>query len=68
MFERNLAQRSARGALWKTREDLLPHLLNHECPIRESVERLCETAGWTYESYLLAALFDREELLVERTK
>ena len=68
MFERNLARRSARGELWGKREDLLPHLLNHQCPVRAGVEELCILAEWTYESYLLAALFDREELLVEVTK
>ena len=29
---------------------------------------MCAIAGWTFESYLLAALFDVEELLVEGTK
>jgi len=68
MYERNLARRSARGELWGNREVLLQHLLNHKCPVQAGVERLCALAEWTYESYLLAALFDREELLVEVTK
>jgi hypothetical protein len=68
MYPRNLPKRSARGVLWGERENLLPHLLNHRCPVTEKVAALCATAEWTFESYLLAALFDREELLVEVTK
>ena len=68
MFERNLAKRSARGALWGDREVILEHVLGHDCPVRAGVEALCEVAGWTMESYLLAALFNREDLLVEVTK
>lgn len=67
MYPRNLAKRSARGVLWGERENLLPHLLGHSCPVTDKVTELCATAGWTYESYMLAALFDREDLLVEVT-
>src|SRR6476659_10136842 len=64
MFERNLARRSARGELWGKREDLLPHLLNHQCPVRAGVEELCILAEWTYESYLLAAWSNAESCLL----
>jgi len=30
--------------------------------------RMCKDAGWTYESYLLASLFDRQDLTVEASE
>lgn len=68
-MKRNFAQESARRILWGDREQLLPHLLEHRgCGVYDAVVELAATAGWTMESYLLAALFDLEELLVEGTK
>lgn len=55
----------ARRILWGDREDLLPHLLEHDCGVADAVQALCDDARWTYDSYLLAALFDRDELLAE---
>lgn len=66
---RNHQRESARRILWGDRESLLPHLLEHRgCGVYDAVLELCETAGWTMESYLLAVLFDVQELLVEGTK
>ena len=66
---RNYPQESARRILWGDREVLLPHLMEHQhCGVYAAVEELCETAGWTMDSYFLAILFDVEELLVEGTK
>lgn len=60
---------SARRILWGDRESLLPHLLEHRgCRVYDCVAELAQTAGWTLESYLLAAFFDLEDLLVEATK
>jgi len=60
---------AARKALWSSRELLLPHLLEHrDCGVYDAVATMCEDAGWTFESYLLAALFDRDDLLTEATK
>jgi hypothetical protein len=64
---RNTARDTARRVLWTDREDLLPHLLEHRCHVTDAVIDICETACWTFESFLLAALFDREELIVEVT-
>ena len=68
MRKRDEAKEAARRVLWSTRETNLPHLLEHRCGVTEVVADLCGVAGWTFESYLLAALFDVEELLVEGTK
>jgi len=65
---RPYSQEGARRVLWDTRESNLPRLLEHTCGVTEVVTQLCADAGWTFESYLLAALFDREELIVEVTK
>jgi len=60
---------ASRRILWGDREVLLPHLLEHQdCGVRDAVAQMCEDAGWTFESYLLAALFDRDELLIEASK
>jgi hypothetical protein len=65
----NHAKESARRVLWGDREDLLPHLLEHrDCGVYDAVEEICATAEWTLESFLLAALFNTDELLVEVTK
>jgi len=69
MKERPTQIERTREKLWEDRERYLPHLLEHTgCGINDGVANLCERVGWTYESYLLAALFDREELIVEVTK
>ena len=66
---RNYPQESARRILWGDRESLLPHLLEHQnCGVYDAVLELCGTANWTMASYILAVLFDVEELLVEGTK
>ncbi len=66
---RNIPQESARRILWGDREQLLPHLLEHRgCGVYDAVVELAATAGWTVESYLLAALFDLVELLDEGTE
>ena len=68
-MKRDYQRESARRILWGDRESLLPHLLEHRgCGVYDCVVELVQTAGWTLESYLLAALFDLEELLVEGTK
>jgi hypothetical protein len=60
---------SARWVLWNDREDILPHLMEHrDCGVYPVVQVLCYDAGWTFDSYLLAALFDSKELIVEVTK
>lgn len=68
MYPRNLKRDSNRGVLWGERENLLPHLLEHRCPVTDVVEEMCRKAEWTFDSYLLAALFDVKELIVEVTK
>jgi hypothetical protein len=69
MRDRRDAKRdAARRVLWDTRESNLPHLLQRCCSITDVVEQMCADAGWTHESYLLAALFDVEGLIVEVTK
>jgi hypothetical protein len=69
MAKRNFQRESARRILWGDRESLLPHLLEHrDCGVFPVVEQLCETAGWTLESYVLAVVFDSDELIVEVTK
>jgi len=66
MAKQDYQREAARRILWAERESLLPHLLEHtDCGVRDVVEQMCRDAGWTLESYLLAALFDREELIVE---
>ena len=65
MYPRTIKRDSARGVLWGEREALLPHLLEHQCPVTTKVEALCDQARWTFDSYLLAALFDRRDLIVE---
>jgi len=60
---------AARRVLWSHREDLLPHCLEHRgCGVWGAVLDMCADAKWTPESYLLAAFFDREDLIVEVTK
>ena len=68
MKKREILRETSRRVLWGDREDLLPHMLEHRCPVTTAVMAICDDAGWTFESYVLAALFDREELLVEVTK
>lgn len=68
MYPRTLKRDSARGVLWGDREVILPHLLEHRCPVTTKTQELCEQAGWTFDSYLLAALFDRRDLITEITK
>jgi len=66
MSKRDYQREAARRVLWGDRKSLLPHLLEHRrCGVAAAVAVTCETAGWTMESYLLAALFDREDLLSE---
>lgn len=68
-MKRNYQRESARRILWGDRELLLPHLLEHRhCGVFDAVEELAATAGWTMDSYLVAALFDSEELLTEVTE
>jgi len=60
---------AARQTLWCDRELFLPHLLEHRgCAVFDAVQVMCLDAGWTFDSYLLAALFDIDELIVEVTK
>lgn len=55
---------AARQTLWEDRELILPHLTRgHECPTAAVVQELCRSAGWTYNSYYLAVLFDHDGLL-----
>lgn len=68
MYPRTLRRDAARGVLWGEREVLLPHLLGHSCPIVTKAEELCIRAQWTYESYLMAVVFDDESLIVETSK
>jgi len=69
MAKRGYQREAAQRILWTERESLLPHLLEHtDCGLRDAVARMCQDAGWTLESYLLAALFDREELIVEASR
>ena len=66
MGKRDYRREAAQRILWADREDLLSHCLELDfCPVRDAVVTMCSDAGWTFESYLLAALFDREELLTE---
>lgn len=59
----------ARKTLWEDREAILPHILEHrDCGVYAVVQVLCHDARWTFDSYILAALFDTDELLVEVTK
>jgi hypothetical protein len=55
--------RRAREVLWTDRELLLPHVIEHRCPVGRAVEQLCETARWEYLSYLTAAVFDDYSLI-----
>lgn len=69
MRNRNSPLESARRILWGDRESLLPHLLEHrDCGVFQVVQELCCTAQWTLDSYVVAALFDSSELLVEVSK
>jgi hypothetical protein len=62
-------QEAARRILWDDREAILPHILEHrDCGVYQVVQVMCYDAGWTLDSYVLAAVFDSEELLVEATK
>lgn len=68
-MKRDYQRESVRRILWEERESLLPHLFEHRgCGVYDTVVGLMLTAGWTLESYLLAVLFDLEDLLVEGTK
>ena len=69
-MERKTAWReAARRILWDDREAILPHVLEHrDCGVYQVVQVMCYDAGWTLDSYVLAALFDTDELLVEVTK
>jgi len=60
---------AARRILWTDRETLLPHILEHrDCGVFQVVQVMCHDAGWTLDSYVLAAVFDSDELLVEVAK
>jgi hypothetical protein len=60
---------AARRILWGDREAILPHVLEHrDCGVYQVVQVMCHDAGWTVDSYVVAALFDSEELIVEVTK
>lgn len=62
-------QEAARRILWSDREVILPHVLEHrDCGVYQVVQVMCYDAGWTLDSYVLAAVFDSEELLIEVTK
>ena len=66
MAKRDYRREAAQRILWTDREVLLSHCLEADpCPVREAILEMCSDAGWTFESYLLAALFDREELLTQ---
>jgi len=66
MSKRDYRREAAQRVLWTDREVLLTHCLEPKpCPVRDAVFEMCADAGWTFESYLLAALFDREDLLTE---
>lgn len=66
MAKRYSRREAAQRILWTDREVLLSHCLeSRPCPVKEAVLEMCSDAGWTFESYFLAALFDREELLTE---
>ena len=66
--EKERARDRGRKHLWDNREIFLPHLLEHTCVVAEGVARTCELVGWSYVSYLTAAVFDSADLLVEITK
>jgi hypothetical protein len=69
MAKRNFPQESARRILWSDRESLLPHLIEHrDCGVFDAVEELARVAGWTMDSYVLAAVFNTQELITEVTK
>jgi hypothetical protein len=69
MRERETRGARARRTLWADREVILPHILQHrDCGVYQLVQVLCHDAGWTLDSYIVAALFDSAELLVEVTK
>lgn len=59
---------STRTVLWDFREVILHHLTEHECAVSQWARSAIDRAGWTEDSYLLAALFDAADLLVEVTK
>lgn len=59
---------SARRVLWHLRESNLEHLYHLECSVKDVIRGLVDEAGWTQDSYFLAAFFGLEELLVEVTK
>jgi hypothetical protein len=69
MKDKKVRLEAARRILWSDREVILPHVLEHrDCGVFQVVQVLCHDAGWTLDSYVLAAFFDREELLTEATK
>jgi hypothetical protein len=60
---------AARRVLWDGREAILPHVLEHrDCGVYQVVQVMCYDAGWTLDSYVVAALFDSDQLIVEVTK
>jgi hypothetical protein len=60
---------AARRILWDDREAILPHVLEHrDCGVYQVVQVMCYDAGWTLDSYVVAALFDSDQLIVEVTK
>ena len=54
-----------RRYLWANREIYIPHMLEHRCVVGEGLAATCAAVRWTYESYLLAVIFDRYDLIVE---
>jgi hypothetical protein len=69
MRDQKAWREAARRILWTDREVLLPHVLEHrDCGVFQAVQVMCADAGWTLDSYVLAAFFDVEDLLTEVTK
>jgi hypothetical protein len=69
MSDKKSWREAARRVLWGDREAILPHILEHrDCGVYQVVQVMCYDAGWTLDSYLLAALFDSDELIVEVTE
>ncbi len=60
------SQRGARTALWDTRDEVARCYLTHQNCLRiQAAQAVCERAGWPWERYLVAAVFDCPELLEE---
>jgi hypothetical protein len=69
MRDKSARREAARLVLWTDREAILPHILEHrDCGVFSVVQVMCHDAGWTLDSYVLAAVFDSDELIVEATK